>query len=237
MTRHSVIAGFRDADPAVRNWAFEILVSAYWKPVYKYLRFRWKLTPEDAEDLCQAFFARALEKNDFDGFDAKKARFRTFMRACVDHFVANDRKAASRLKRGGGQRLLSLDFQGAEGEFQGQNIPDSFDMEVYFRREFVRHLFAEAVDRVKREFVDCGKGTQFRVFERYDLEGQDGDEKPSYATVAQELGLTVGQVTNYLFAVRRAFRAVVLERLRAATSSEEEWRAEAREILGVSPPP
>ncbi len=39
-------------------------------------------------------------------------------------------------------------------------------------------------------------------------------------------------VTNHLAAMRRQFRAIVLERLRELTSSEEEWEAEAAKLLG-----
>ena len=59
--------------------------------------------------------------------------------------------------------------------------------------------------------------------------------RPTYAELAGEFALPVTQVTNHLFAVRRDFRRLVLDRLRAATGSEEEFRAEARDLLGGMP--
>ncbi|HWN41405.1 MAG TPA: hypothetical protein VNW71_04255, partial [Thermoanaerobaculia bacterium] len=68
-------------------------------------------------------------------------------------------------------------------------------------------------------------------FERYDLE----EDRPTYARLAEELGITAVQVTNDLAAARRDFRRLVLDELRALTGSEAEFRAEARDILGVDP--
>ena len=55
-------------DSEVRADAFQTLVAAYWKPVYKYLRIRWQRSDEDAKDLTQEFFTRLIEK-DFLGKD------------------------------------------------------------------------------------------------------------------------------------------------------------------------
>ena len=80
-----------------------------------------------------------------------------------------------------------------------------------------------------------GKQVHFRLFESYDLEGADAPERPSYSELAAEHGLPVTQVTNDLAAARRELRRLVLERLRELTASEDEFRAEARLILGVDP--
>jgi len=40
-------------------------------------------------------------------------------------------------------------------------------------------------------------------------------------------------VTNHLAAARRDFRRIVLDRLRAMTASEEEFREEVRTVLGI----
>ena len=53
--------------------------------------------------------------------------------------------------------------------------------------------------------------------------------------LAEELGITAVQVTNDLAAARRDFRRLVLDELRALTGSEAEFRAEARDVLGVDP--
>jgi eukaryotic-like serine/threonine-protein kinase len=60
LTRRSVVIAAGDADPEVRRQAQGALVASYWRPVYKYLRVKWREDREDAEDLTQGFFAAAL---------------------------------------------------------------------------------------------------------------------------------------------------------------------------------
>lgn len=231
-TRLSVLQRIRSDDRDERQQAFDALAAAYWKPVYKYLRLRWRAAPEDAEDTTQAFLAAAFEKQFFDRFDPAQARFRTFLRVCLDRFVQNQLKAAGRQKRGAGQRVLSLDFEDAEGELRHHEPAAPADVDELFRREVMRALFTRAVAEVRDDYRRRGRESQFRLFERYDLE----QEGVSYAALAAETGMPVTQITNHLAAVRRAFRAAALARLRELTGSDEEFRADARDLLGVDPP-
>jgi len=66
-TRWSLIAAARSAEPEARQRALEILVAAYWKPFYKYIRLRWDKDNEQAQDLTQDFFVRLLEKDSLAG--------------------------------------------------------------------------------------------------------------------------------------------------------------------------
>jgi RNA polymerase sigma factor (sigma-70 family) len=234
-TRHSVVRGVASEDVAVRGRAWNALVESYWRPVYKYARLKWRLQREDAEDLTQAFFARALEKAFFDRYDPARARFRTFLRTCLDGFAANEWKAAHRKKRGGDAPLLSLDFLTAEGELREVELKDERDVEDYFHKEWVRSLFSLSLEALRRQCQLSGKRTQFALFERYDIDAPSSGQRPSYEELAREHGLPVTQVTNYLAWARREFRRIVLEKLRELTASEEEFRAEAREILGADP--
>ena len=79
-TRHSVVAGISSADQQTRRVALVALVSAFWRPGYKYVLIKWRADRYDAEDLTQEFFARALEKGSLWRFDPERARFRTFLR-------------------------------------------------------------------------------------------------------------------------------------------------------------
>jgi RNA polymerase sigma factor (sigma-70 family) len=231
-TRCALVQQAASPDPAVRQRALEQLIEAYWKPVYKYIRLRWQPTNEDAKDLTQAFFARALEKGFFDHFDPSRARFRTFVRTCVDAFVANERRAAGRLKRGGGWTPVPLDFDAAESELARQRATVGPDGEDFFRQEWVRSLFALAVEDLRQDCARADRGVAFAVFERYDLQDADGSAGLSYARLAEEFGLTVSQVTNALASMRRQFRLRLLERLRASTGSEEEYKEEVARLFG-----
>src|SRR3954454_3846466 len=95
-TRHSAVAAVRSGSPAERARALETLASVYWRPVYGYLRLRWRRPHEEAADLAQELFASVLEKDLFARFDPSRARLRTFLRACADGLVANHQRATSR---------------------------------------------------------------------------------------------------------------------------------------------
>jgi RNA polymerase sigma factor (sigma-70 family) len=241
-TRHSVVAGIASPDIRTRRVAFDALVSAYWRPVYKYVRIKWRRDREDAADLTQEFFARAFEKGSLGRFEPTRARFRTFLRVCLDGFVANEIKARGRLKRGGEVSFVPLDFAAAEHEIsthpasRGAGLPDlaESDEDDLFRQEWVRGLFSDAVAALRASCDASGKTTQFAVFHRYDLD-DSSDVRPTYAQLASELAIPVTQVTNYLSFARRELRRLLLERLRSLCATDEEFRLEARELLGIDP--
>lgn len=228
-TRLSLVARTRSADAETRQLAFASLIDAYWKPVYKYLRLKWQAPPDDAADLTQEFFTSTLEKDVLGRFDPQRARFRTYLRVCLDGFVSNARKAESRLKRGGGVTVVPLDFTSAEGEIGRHEPAVAADVDELFYQEWVRALFQHAVEDLRAACTTAQRTTMFRVFERYDLAA---DARPTYAALAAELGLTAATVTNHLAAMRRELRRHLLDRLRELTSSDEEFDAEARRLFG-----
>lgn len=223
----------RADDPDVRARALEAFATAYWTPVSRYIRFKWRLDAERAADLTQEFFARTLENDALARFDPARARFRTYVRLLVDGFVSNVRKADHRLKRGGGAEAVPLEETLADGQVRSHEPPVVEDHDEVFYREWVRALFEGAVDDLRAEAEARGRDVPFEVFRRYDLADLRGEEQPSYADVAAALGLTVATVTNHLAAMRRLLRARVLDRLREATGSEAEFEAEAKRLLGA----
>src|SRR5438128_11279475 len=57
-----------------RRRALSALATAYWRPVYGYLRLHWRKPHDEAADLTQDFFAHALEKDLLARFDPARAR-------------------------------------------------------------------------------------------------------------------------------------------------------------------
>ena len=233
-TRVSLLEAL-EAGGEVRERAWQSLAAIYWRPVYAHLRLRWGFDPPDAEDLTQEFFARAWAGGVFESYDPTRARFRTFLRTCVDHLALNERQAAMRLKRGAG-RVVAMDVDAMERALNGQKRPDGEqDADRLFRGELVRALFETAVDRVRTEADDAGRRPAFEVFVAYDIDGADRVPRPTYAELAERFDVPITQVTNWLHAMRRRFRHHVLGTLRELSATEAEFRAEARDILGVDP--
>ncbi|HEU4887250.1 MAG TPA: sigma-70 family RNA polymerase sigma factor [Thermoanaerobaculia bacterium] len=227
-TRRSVVIALASSDASERTRAFDTLVACYWKPLYKVARVAWRRSREDAEDLTQSFFARAFEKESLATYDAGKASFRTFLRLLFERHVNNEWRADQAIKRGGGE--IHLDFESAEVEVAGE-LTHTVTPEEYFQREWVRSVFSVAVERLRARCESEGKQVQFAIFEGYDL---DEDRGVSYRELATRFGIPETQVTNYLAAMRRRFREIVLDALREVTATDQEFRAEARALLGTS---
>jgi RNA polymerase sigma factor (sigma-70 family) len=234
VTRWSVIDAVKSADAVEQARALDTLFAAYWKPIYKYIRLRWNRPAEDAQDLTQGFFAEVLERGLLAKYNPGKSKLRTYLRLCVDSFVMNQDKAARRQKRGGDAAHVALDFQEAEGELMGATIdvasiasPES--LEEFFEKEWVRSLFALAVEDLRNLCVARERERAFRLFDDYDL---SGEQDISYEQLAAEYAIPVTDVTNALSWARREFRRIALERLRELCGSEEEFHREARELFG-----
>jgi RNA polymerase sigma factor (sigma-70 family) len=232
-THRSVVLAVRSASPEERARALDVLVAAYWRPVFRHVRARWREDEEDARDLAQGFFATALERGWLERFDPERGKFRTYLLTCLDGYVAKERRAGRRLKRGGDATFVPLETTGADGESRELPLPDGTDIEAEFQREWARSLFALAVESLRRRSEAAGKEVAFALFERYDIEGAEDRNRPSYAELAADHGLPVTQVTNHLHWARRELRVAVLDKLREITASEEEFRSEARALLGV----
>jgi RNA polymerase sigma factor (sigma-70 family) len=234
VTRWSVIDAVKSQDPAEQARALDTLFAAYWKPVYKYIRFRWNRPAEDAQDLTQGFFAELLERKLLATYDPAKSRLRTYFRLCVDSIVMNQQKANHRQKRGGAAPRLALDFPAAEGELAGltidpASIPSAESFEEFFEKEWIRSLFALAVEDLRKFCVERERERTFRLFEDYDL---SGDPEISYEKLAAEYAIPVTDVTNALSWARREFRRIALERLREICGSDEDFHREARAVFG-----
>jgi RNA polymerase sigma-70 factor (ECF subfamily) len=198
------------------------------------VRWRWNRPADLAQDLTQGFFLEVMERELLEKFDPQKSRLRTYLRVCVDSFVSNEDKAGRRLKRGGNIPHVALDFAGAEEELGATVmdpalIPSPESLEEFFEKEWVRSLFALAVEDLRELCVARERERTFHLFEAYDLEG---NEKLSYEQLARDYGISVTDVTNALAWARREFRMIALERLRELCGSEEEFHREARAAFG-----
>ena len=74
--------------------------------------------PDEAEDLTQEFFAQLIAKEHLRLADRQKGRFRTFLLAMLDYFLAREWSRARRQKRGGQFAFVSLDQPSPEARYQ-----------------------------------------------------------------------------------------------------------------------
>lgn len=232
-TRYSVVEVLRTGSGLERERALSLLASTYRGPIQMYLQRQLRGDSSRAEELTQAFFVAALERNIFGAYLPDRARFRTFVRVCVDRFADNAARDASRLKRGGGARAIPIHDEATEGGLQIAS--DTEPADAVFEQEFKRSLLQTSIDRLRERLIETKREHYFHVFRRFDL--HDGStERPSYAQIAVEIGSTATQVTNHLHAARKEFRRVVAATLRELSASEREYLEEAQ-ALGIDPSP
>jgi RNA polymerase sigma-70 factor (ECF subfamily) len=228
-TRLSAFEMLRSASPADRSLGLDRIAGAYWRAIYAHVRLKWRKGVDEGRELTQAFFAEALERRTFDAYDPARGRFRTFLRTCLDRFLANDHAARKALKRGGGATPLDLDFDAIEPEIEAlASRPE--DPDQAFDREWMSSILASAVAELELECERRGKSRQYRVFESYVL--CDDDERPTYAALAKTFGITPSDVSNDLFFTRRELKRLVLARLSDVTATEQELQEEMRLVLG-----
>jgi hypothetical protein len=115
----------------------------------------------------------------------------------------------------------------------GNVAHDDTAQDELFDQEWVRSVFAAALDAFRNECVALERMSSFEVFIAIDVDAVTNEVRPTYGEVARTLGIPVTQVTNFINWSRRRFRHHVLETLRALTVGDDEFRAEARALLGV----
>src|SRR5262245_51239558 len=147
-------------DPARRAHCLEAIARAYWKPVYKYTRLRWSADVDRAEELTQSFFATAIDRDMLAGYEPGRARFRTFLRACLDRHVIDDHRRSHAKRRGGAQ--LQLEFSEAESEISTASRVD--ELHDHFEAEWLRHIMHLAVQRLEARLAEAGKPIHADLF-------------------------------------------------------------------------
>ena len=208
--------------------ALETLCSAYWFPLYAYVR-RHGFSKEDAEDLTQAFFAKLLERRDIAGLKRENGRFRAFLLASMKHFLSNERDRAGRLKRGGNITHLPLDWGSADHQFQltdhGQVPPDAA-----YDREWAIALLERVVARMGGEAAAEGKVERFERMKPFLTMGKG--EIP-YATAAVELEMEEGAVRVAVHRLRKRYRDLLREEVAQTLSDPAMVGEELAVLLGA----
>jgi len=222
-----VLAAGRRATPQ-SDRALEELCRAYWFPLYVYVRRRGH-SREDAEDLTQAFFARFLARNYLAGLSAERGRFRAFLLASLKNFLANEWDKSQRLKRGGGETPLSLDWETADTKFQvaAQNEPRP---DKAFDREWALALLAKVIERLQAEAAADGKA---KLFEQLKVFLAAGKGETAHADVANALGMEERAVRVAVHRLRKRYRQLLREEIANTLSEPAMVDEELRALFGA----
>src|SRR5262245_40954936 len=209
--------------------ALSTLCSAYWYPVYAYVR-RLGQSHEEAEDLTQGFFMRILDKRSLRDFDRERGRFRSFLLGALKHFIANERDAARAQKRGGGHTHLPLDEVVHAGSRYDLEPRSDLTPDRIFERQWALTVLTRAQDAMREEAVRQGKDAQFDRLKGL-LVGEDSDV--GYRALAAELDTTEGALKVAVHRLRQRFREVLREEISHTVADPQQVGAELRDLMAA----
>jgi RNA polymerase sigma factor (sigma-70 family) len=180
--------------------ALQWLCSAYWYPIYAFIRRRGADFHE-AEDLTQAFFAFLLEGQILKKADQNKGRFRSFLLAALNNFLNNEWDKRQTLKRGGHRKIISLDEQTAEERYRTEPAGD-LTPEKLFDRRWSSMLVEKVLAQLREEYASANNASLLARLEP----SLTQDVTPGfYVQLGAEFDMNAGTVKVALHRLRRRF--------------------------------
>jgi RNA polymerase sigma factor (sigma-70 family) len=208
--------------------ALEKLCRAYWKPLYAFVR-REGRTVEEAQDLTQAFFARLLERRDFDAVRQEKGRLRSYLLVALKNFLANEWQRARAVKRGEGRAPIPLDelFTRAGPDLEPA---DTLTPDKIYERRWALTVLEEVLENLGREYREEGKAVLFDRFKQF-LAGDS--ESLLQSQIASELGMSETAVKQAYHRFRQRYRELLHDEIAHTVAVPGEIEDELRHLIAV----
>lgn len=223
-THWTVVLSAGKHDTTRAHLALEQLCKTYWYPLYAYCRRRG-YNAEDAKDLTQGFFAALLRRNAFAAVDRSRGKFRSFLLASMNHFMADEWDKSRAQKRDAGESI-SLDTDSAETRYI-QQPADQLTPEKLFEKRWAMTLLEQVYADLRNDYTREGKGEQFEVL-RFALMGES---QVPYVELAKRLNMNEGAVKVAVHRMRQAYRKRLRERIADTVATPEEIDEELRSLL------
>ena len=204
--------------------ALEWLCTHYWYPLYTYVR-RKGHDVEKARDLTQSFFTSLLEQNALKRIDPELGKFRAFLLASMNHFLAHEREHDAALKRRAHDAAFRVDLNELEQRYRVEPGVEQ-DPEALYESRWARTVLDRALRRLRDEHDTADKGEQFRRLSGY-LTG----EEPDYERTAEQLGLTAGTLRVAVHRLRRRLGALLREEVAQTVADPADVDDELRSLL------
>jgi RNA polymerase sigma-70 factor (ECF subfamily) len=227
-TRWSLVRLAAGGDDTAARAALSGLCEAYWYPVYAFIR-RSGHSPHDAEDLTQGFFADILERRAFASADPSRGRLRSFLLACLCHYLRDEHVRATAQKRGA-HLLTSFDGTWAEDRY-GHEPADHLTPDRLYQRRWAVTVLEHSLQLLSEEFAALGKAKLFETLRPF--LGFDSGPEPSCEAAAAVLAMPEGTVRSHLHRLRIRWREMLFEQVAMTLEepSAEAIKAELSELL------
>jgi RNA polymerase sigma factor (sigma-70 family) len=224
-TRWSMILGAADHKSDIAPLAMQELCSAYWFPLYAFVR-RQGWQPTDAEDLTQEFFARLLAKDGLSNVGPEKGRFRTFLLTCLKRFLTNEHDRRTAAKRGAGRKPISFNQADAEDRFALAASDATPERE--FERRWALSVLERALQNLADEFATRGKE---KLFNRMKVYLAADRAAPPYATMAEQMGVTEAAVKVAVHRLRARYRVLLEQEILSTLENPDELAQEIEHLM------
>lgn len=224
-TRWSLVVGIQAGSEDARREALGHLFERYKKPIYHYFRLKWRMKPEQAQDLTADFFTMLLEGQALQRYQPGRSSFRTYLKGILKNFTLDQIKKQDAEKRGGGRHGFSTD--GLE-----ETLPDaaSDNPETALDWSWRMTVLERAVEATRAWFTAEKRDTQFRTFQTAVLELKA--ERPTDAQIAAQLGISESNVGNHINIVRVKLREMIRSELIQTVLDKDQLDEEYRVIIG-----
>jgi RNA polymerase sigma-70 factor (ECF subfamily) len=226
-THWSVVLEAQGESPAAHE-ALEKLCRIYWRPIYAFLR-RQGVSPEEAEDITQGFFAQLLERRKFSAVRKEKGRLRSFLLGALKYFVADEQRRAMAIKRGEGQRLIPLEELRADKRIEMEPA-DSMTAEMIYERRWALTVLEQVLDRLKNEYRTAGNAALFDSLKQL-LPDEPGS--PSQAEIAAQLGMTENALRQAFYRFRQRYQSLLREEIAHTVATPGDIEDELRHLIAV----
>ncbi len=200
----------------------------YWYPLYAFVR-RKGHTPEQAEDLTQGFLTDGLARNFLGGVDPARGRFRSFLLACFNNYLNNERDRAKRIKHGGRVAIVSIDAGDAEARYLREPAHVQTAERLYDRR-WALTVIDRSLDQLETRMIAQRKG---QLFIRLKSALLGTDDAGSYAKLAAELGMTEGAVKVAAHRMRERLGVLIREEIALTVADPTKVDDEVRELFAA----
>ncbi len=225
-TRWSMVVGAGAEDGDRSRQSLECLCRQYWNPVYAYLRRFRNLNAVDAEDLTQEFFAYVLERRVLPRATPELAKFRSFVKGVLRHFLSTEYRRRHRRKRGGGEQPRSLT---PECDLPSEDPTPGEIFDRAWARQLLEHSLDELAQRLRRE----GRQQDLEIFATYTR--SEGDAEPTYSDLAKRYGISDWEVWKRLSVVREELRSTMRLKVAETVRHPEEIDEELEHLRRLLP--
>src|ERR1700741_307559 len=207
-TRWTLVIASAQSQAEGGKAALAELCRLYWYPLYAFARRRGR-SPHDAQDLTQGFFMHLLEHRALTHVDRLKGRFRSFLLASFQNYLANELQRARSLKRGGSNQFISLDWEDGETRYRLEPA-DYLTAEKIYEARWAMTLLHHVMEQLRKQYAAQGKGAMFEELQAFVRFG-DESRVPSYDEVARRMGIGVSAVKTLIHRLRKQYTTILRE--------------------------